>query len=176
MHLWRNMNHLWPWRPRKLPLLFDLQVEGAARDGLSLGAKQWISMLIFLQVGEALLYRPKTLDQHRKLLYDHLPQDLPLQIAEELASGFTQQILAIAAQDNYLETRSLPLFLYLPQDKMFGSLHHRHMARLLNLIGAVLDLFGLILCPFSLLFCPRRLSQLQAFIKQGILCILCGFS
>ena len=94
----------------KTSLLFDLQAEGAARDELSLGAKQWISMLTFLQVGEALLYRPKTLDQHRKLLYDHLPQDLLLQIAEELASGFTQQILAIAAQDNYLETRSLPLF------------------------------------------------------------------
>ena len=32
----------------------------------------------FFTSGRALLYRPKTLDQHRKLLYDHLPQDLPL--------------------------------------------------------------------------------------------------
>ena len=75
----------------------------------------------FLQVGEALLYRPKTLDQHRKLLYDHLPQDLLLQIAEELASGFTQQILAIAAQDNYLETRSLPLFVPAKSKNSLGA-------------------------------------------------------
>ena len=94
----------------KTSLLLELEVEGAAMDGLSLETKQWISMLTFLKIGEAMLYRPKTLDQYKKLLYDNLPEDLPLQRAEQLAAEFTQQILAFAAQDNYLETRSFPLF------------------------------------------------------------------
>ena len=136
----------------KTSLLFDLQAEGAARDGLSLGAKQWISMLTFLQVGEALLYRPKTLDQHRKLLYDHLPQDLPLQIAEELASGFTQQILAIAAQDNYLETRSLPLFVPATRQNVWEPTPPTYGPAIEPYWGRIKP-FGLILCPFSLLFC-----------------------